>query len=173
MMDHDRGCASDPCDCSMVVIRPAMTLESGVVLWSVKPAPPATPVPAYVPASLWLRATAPGPVPFAGAIEGDRDRGHEHITHSHTVTTLGGSSMKTKPVAVLTIIYTVLLGLIGAAGFADLVGPKVLMVCTLVAVALGAVLGARTFNSVTPLAAPRDADGNRLVRISPRQRDTL
>ncbi len=67
--------------------------------------------------------------------------------------------MKTKPVAVLTVVYTVLVILLGTAAITNVLPPIVVTIATAVSVALGVVLGVRTYNSVTPLAAPRDAAG--------------
>jgi uncharacterized membrane protein len=74
--------------------------------------------------------------------------------------------MKTKPVAVLTVVYTALMIALGTAAITNALPPIVVTIATGVALIIGVILGVRTYNSVTPLADPRDAAGRQLIASS-------
>jgi hypothetical protein len=160
-MDHELDCPGDHlCDCAPVALR-LVTLDSGRMLWQVRPAPLADgPLCIYVPAELWARAVAPRTGPLGSSLELDCNSGDEDsITHRNTITTDWGAAMKTKPVAVLTVVYTALMIALGTAAVTEALPPLVVTIATGVALIIGVILGVRTYNSVTPLAAPKTASG--------------
>lgn len=151
---HEPGCSgNDACQCATLVLCP-VRLESGRVLYLARPAAPA----GWLAPPLWDRASAP-PAPLAGAVERRRGGHHQKVTHGNTLTTQRGDVVKTKPVAVLTTVYTILIIALGTTAITGALPPLVVTIATAVAAVLGVILGVRTYNSVTPLADPRDAAG--------------
>jgi hypothetical protein len=80
---------------------------------------------------------------------------HDEVSH--------GGIMRTKPVAVLTAVYSALIVLLGTAAVTDLLPTKVLAAVTIVVAILGALLGGNVYSRVTPLADPRDDRGRPLT----------
>lgn len=71
--------------------------------------------------------------------------------------------MKFKPVAWLTTFYATLGAIVSANQLYPLIPEKIMAIIGFVGVVVSIVLGVKTFNRVTPVARPRDAQGGLLV----------